>query len=213
MKKNIVFWNVDTQNDFMKIDGSLPVPDAHKIGDNLQLLTNLAKKLGIKVVNTADWHNEHSVELSDAPDFVKTFPKHCMMNTSGAEFVPETKPENPYVIDWQDNDFDEKPVRENRNLLLYKDDFDIFKGNKHTDKVLEIIKPDFVIVYGVATNVCVNYAVLGLRERKIKTFVISDAVKELPGCSLDELFSTWTGKGAADIKTSVIEPLIGFVNR
>ncbi len=75
-KTSILFWNVDTQVDFMKADGKLYVQNAEEIAPTLEKLTAFAKENNIKVVNTCDYHNENSQELSDTPDFItseKTF--------------------------------------------------------------------------------------------------------------------------------------------
>jgi nicotinamidase-related amidase len=37
------------------------------------------------------------------------------------------------------------------------------------------------VVYGVSGNVCVKYAVEGLREREFKVILLTDAVKSLDG--------------------------------
>jgi len=195
-----IFWNVDTQYDFMREDGALPVKDAKKIESNLEALTRIAEYRGIKVVNTADWHNEYTKEISGKPDFRTTFPNHCMQKTRGAEYVPATQPKYPYVIDWQEEGFDPEQVLENRNVILYKDDFDIFKGNKHAEEVLKLIKPERAIVYGVATNVCVDFAVRGLLARGIQVYVPTDAIKELPGLPLEETLKEWKEAGAKLIK-------------
>ncbi len=75
---SVLFWNVDTQVDFMKASGKLYVQDAETIEPVLAQLTSLAEKHNIIVVNSCDYHNENTLELSDTPDFVKTFPPHCM---------------------------------------------------------------------------------------------------------------------------------------
>ena len=54
----IIFWNVDTQKDFMNKDGKLYVQGAEEIKSNLKRLTNLAKAYNITVVNTGDYHNK-----------------------------------------------------------------------------------------------------------------------------------------------------------
>ena len=207
----VVFWNVDTQYDFMRDDesykGLLPVPDAREIESNLDKLTKFAEDRGITVVNTADWHNEKSAELSDTPDFKTTFPKHCMMGTKGAEYVPATKPKNPYVIDWQGNGFDEKKVAESRNILMYKDAFDIFSGNKNADKVWEIIQPDLVVVYGVAEQVCDDFAVMGNLARKAQVWYVPDAMKGLP--NIPSPADKWKAEGANPMYTAqVLEELM-----
>ncbi len=189
-----IFWNVDTQYDFMRAEGKLYVQGAEQIEGNLSKLTKLAAKLRIKVVNTADWHNKNTAELSDQPDFINKFPEHCMEGTKGAEFVDATTPVEAYTVYWNKVGFDFEEVSRRRNIVLYKDKFDVFAGSPHTDKVLRIIKPERAIVYGVATNVCVNYAVLGLLERKVQVYVPTDAIKELPNLALP--YEKWQRKGA-----------------
>lgn len=203
-----IFWNVDTQYDFMRNDeefrGALTVENARTIEGNLERLTKYAEKNDVQVVNTADWHTPESKEFSENPDFMKTFPPHCLSGTKGAEYVPATKPKDPYTIDWRSESFDESEVKSRRELVLYKDAFDIFSGSPHSDKVVDTINPDRVIVYGVATNVCVNYAVNGLLERGVETYVVADAIKELPNLPLDEVLKSWTSKGAKLVTTDYV---------
>ncbi|MBI2045065.1 cysteine hydrolase [Candidatus Pacearchaeota archaeon] len=203
-----IFWNVDTQYDFMRAYGKLYVQGAESIEGNLEILTKLAEKENIQVVNTADWHTEKTEEISNNPDFIKTFPRHCMNGTPGAEYVPVTIPQKPYKIRWWQKSFDEKEVANSRNIILYKDKFDVFTGTPHADSVLRIIKPERAIVYGVATNVCVDCAVTGLLERKVEVYVPLDAIKELPNLPLHEVLDRWKGMGAKLIKTSEVEKYI-----
>lgn len=202
-----IFWNVDTENDFMRSNGKLYVLEAEKIDYNLERLTQIAEKKNIKVINTADRHNKRSEEISEKPDFVNTFPEHCMEDTWGALFIPSTDPRDPYIINWTDKSFDEKELINRRNIILYKDKFDIFKGNPHAEKVVEILAPERAIIYGVATNVCVNFAVIGLLERKTKVYVPIDAIKELPNLPLP--FDKWKRKGAILTTTDEILKEIG----
>ena len=195
-----IFWNVDTQYDFMRDDvsfkGALAVPDAHTIETNLEHLTSLARGLHVPIINTADWHTATSKELSATPDYKTTFPPHCLIDTPGARYVPATTPLDPYVIDWRASAFDTEKVRTHREIVLYKDAFDIFAGSPHADAVLRTLQPQRVVVYGVATNVCVDYAVRGLLARGVDVIVPTDAIKELPELPLEETLHTWTEKGA-----------------
>jgi len=201
-----IFWNVDTQYDFMTDDeifkGALAIPGAREIEGNLARLTEYAARENIRVVNTADWHTDDSEELSDNPDFKTTFPKHCMQNTLGADFVPATAPENPYRIDWKAKYVDADEIERARNIVLYKDKFDVFTGTPHAEKVLGIMKPKRAIVYGVATNVCVDCAVRGLLERKVEVYVPLDAIKELPGLPLP--YDNWKALGAKLVTTEEV---------
>lgn len=192
--KDTIFWNVDTQYDFMMPGGNLYIKNADKIQPKLASLTEFAKNNNIKVVNTGDWHYDDSKELSKTPDFITTFPEHCMVDTIGAEFVFATNPIDSYKIYWKQNKFDEKKVLENRNITIYKDKFDVFKGNPHTDEIVKILSPKSVVAYGVASNVCADYAVMGLLERKIQVYVPLDSVKGLP--NLPEPYEKWEKNGA-----------------
>ena len=61
--KKIIFWNVDTQKDFMNPDGALYVEGAESIKPNLKKLTEFARENNIFVVNTADFHFPDDKEL------------------------------------------------------------------------------------------------------------------------------------------------------
>ncbi|MBS3146406.1 cysteine hydrolase [Candidatus Woesearchaeota archaeon] len=204
-----IYWNQDTQYDFMRNDqdhkGTLVIPNAISIEKNLELLTKEAKDKSIQVINTADWHTQNSKEISLNPDYKNTFPAHCLENTKGAEYIPATLPENPYIIDFRYNKIDSLKVVEYRNIVLYKDDFDIFKGNPYTDKVLNIIKPTHIIIYGVATDVCVNFAVQGLAQRNYNVTVAIDAIKELPNSSVNDFYEKWKKLG---VKLKTVEEII-----
>jgi len=202
----ILFWNVDTQVDFMEPDGKLYAPGAEEIKPALKMLTDLAAKMDICVVNTADFHYPESAELSSNPDFINTFPEHCMADTLGAQYVAETKPFDPLVFDWDKEYSSLDEVKTRRNIVIRKDAFDVFAGNPHTEKIVELLAPKNVIVYGVTTNVCVNDAVIGLAKRVEKVFVVKDAIKELPNIPLP--FENWKKKGVELILSSELHKIL-----
>lgn len=206
---DLIFWNVDTQFDFVSTNGKLYVPGAELLKPEWKKLTLLAKTYCLKVVNTADWHFTESAELAEKPDFIQTFPPHCMANTKGAGFIEETSPENPVVIDW-DKEFSLSEISNNagnfRNYIIRKDAFDVFKGNPFTGQILKILSPKTVVVYGVTTNVCVNDAVVGLAERVPNVFVVEDAIRELPNIPLP--FENWKNLGIKLIQLAEIESIL-----
>lgn len=204
-KKELLFWNVDTQFDFMNSSGKLYVPDSEEILPILKCITSLAKEQNIQVVNTADHHYPDAKELSDTPDFIKTFPPHCMVNTSGADYMVETQPKNPFVIQWN-KEYPEEEVEalmSFRNLVILKDVFDVFEGNPNTQNLVRQLAPQMVFVYGVTTNVCVDCAVCGLAKMGIQVYVIENAIKELPNIPLP--FEKWDRLGVKRINFADIE--------
>ena len=206
---DVIFWNVDTQFDFVSPQGELYVPGAELLKPKWERLTKLAKSKSIRVVNTADWHYTNSAELSPNPDFINTFPPHCMANTAGVAFIEETNPENSLVIDW-DKEFSLIEVLINkekiRNYTFRKDAFDVFKGNPYTELILNVLYPETVVVYGVTTNVCVNDAVIGLSSRVNRVIVVENAIKELPNIPLP--FENWKELGVYLMSLDDIERLL-----
>lgn len=206
MRSDIIFWNVDTQVDFVEPDGKLYVPGAEHLKPLWAEILGLAKENNIRVVNTADFHYPESAELSATPDFISTFPEHCMANTVGAEYVAETKPDDPCVIDWNKDLPSLDEAIQSRNLVIRKDAFDVFAGNPYTNRIVEMIAPKTVVVFGVTTNVCVNDAVVGLAKRVERVLVIEDAIKELPNISLP--FENWKQLGVEMIPSKELKGII-----
>jgi len=205
----MIFWNVDTQHDFMEPNGALYVQDAEEIRGVLSQLTKLAADKHITVVNTADWHIDDSAEISITPDMKETFPEHCLKDTLGAEYIRETRPENPVAVDWQDNSVNWDDLLLSREILIYKDKFDVFSGNRWADEIVQRLAPDLVVVYGVATNYCVNLAVLGLADRVRQVMVVEDAVKHLPLPGEPQLtFDRWREKGVLIRQLSELKSLL-----
>ena len=199
---DVIFWNVDTQYDFMRPDGRLPVGEgagAEDIEPELAQLTELARDQGIRVVNTADYHNENSEEFSEDPDFDETYPPHCLADSKGATYVPATQPKNPLRLDWREETDWKEVMNHDGDFVLYKDDFDVFAGrpeSPHAEGLVETLDPDTAIVYGVATDVCVNYAVEGLLERDIEVYVVEDAVKGIDPVDSRDSIESWKANGA-----------------
>lgn len=207
---NWLFWNVDTQKDFVEPDGKLYVEGAENLRQNWNRLTNLARKKSIRVVNTADYHYYNSAELDENPDFVKTFPQHCIANSEGAEYIEETQPEEPVIFEWNKEYLITPEIvdpERNRNIVIRKDAFDVFKGNPFTKKLVRMLKPENVFIYGVTTNVCVDAAVMGLVRRVKNVYVIEDAIKELPNIPLP--FEKWKKRNVKLIPLSELEKMAG----
>lgn len=206
LMSDCLFWNVDTQVDFVSPSGKLYVPGAELLKPIWEKITDLAAIKKIQVINTADYHYPNSAELSENPDFITTFPEHCMANTTGAKYISETDPKYPVIIDWHQAFSISEEILTAKNIVIRKDAFDVFAGNPNTEAVLNIISPKIVIVYGVTTNVCVNDAVVGLAKRVQKVFVVEDAIKELPNIPLP--FENWNKLGVKMIGLNKLEEML-----
>lgn len=79
---------VDVQNDF--IDGSLAVKDSEAIIEKLNRLTlALSRNASNLIATTQDWHPNQTAHFADQPNFINTWPAHCVGGTPGAELHPD----------------------------------------------------------------------------------------------------------------------------
>lgn len=69
--------------------GELTVPDGHLIIPALNELTVAFDEQGEIVFTTGDSHKEGTAHVSEDPNFVDTWPAHCMEGTPGAELHPD----------------------------------------------------------------------------------------------------------------------------
>ncbi len=78
---------VDVQNDFCE-GGSLAVTGGAKAASDISayLASNPSYDL---VVATRDAHIDPGAHFSDTPDFVDSWPRHCVVGTPGQDFHPD----------------------------------------------------------------------------------------------------------------------------
>lgn len=203
-----VFWDVDTQVDFMRADGKLYVPGAETIIANLKRLTDHAHARGIPIVASADDHEPGHRELSATPDFKETFPLHCMRGSSGQGKIPETALRDPLVIEpeAQDPGLLAERVRAHRgDFLLNKHWFDVFT-NENTDTMIEALDPRAIVLYGVALDVCNRYAIEGIvhRHSDIRLSAVTDAMKPIDQGSAEHLLKEWAAEGVQLVTTAEV---------
>ncbi|MEM9034047.1 MAG: isochorismatase family protein [Actinomycetota bacterium] len=78
---------VDVQNDFCDIpSASLPVTGGVQVARDISDFVTLAAVGYTRIAATRDWHEDPGDHFSDEPDFVDTWPHHCVAGSEGAEF-------------------------------------------------------------------------------------------------------------------------------
>jgi len=186
-----ILWDVDTQFDFMFPDGKLYVPGAEETIPAMKRLVDAARAAGIVHVASADDHELTDVEISAEPDFVTTYPPHCLRGTRGARKIPETDQEDPVPLA-----LEPVPDRylEGREFLLLKKNFDVFT-NPHTERLLERLDPDEIVVFGVATDVCDDAAIRGFLARGLKVRFVEDAARGLDEERVAISTTSWRRRG------------------
>ena len=202
-----VFWDVDTQVDFINPNGKLYVAGAETIVGNLAALTDFAHSSGIRIVGSSDSHALNDDELSDEPDFVDTYPPHCLAGTPGQERIPETALRDVLVVEPDDTPAEvlKRLPDHSGDILFHKRYFDVFT-NPNVGPVIDALAIDEVVLYGVALDVCNRYAVEGLLERYpgLPITVVTDAVRAINEDARDELLADWQRRGVKLTRTAEV---------
>lgn len=194
-----VFWDVDTQVDFMLPGGKLYVPAAEKIVPNLKALIETAGKKRVFVVSSADAHQPNDEEFSQ-------YPPHCLAGTPGQEKIPETLLPRRQNIP---NRSASLPAWVGlQQVVLEKQKFDVFT-NPNTDALLKELGRDCeFVVFGVVTEICVAHAVRGLLERGYHVRLVRDAVECLDRAQAQALYEEVERRGSRIVTTAqVLEEL------
>ena len=172
VSRNVVFWEVDTQADFMLPGGKLYVPGAERLLPNIRRLTDAARQGRVLLVSHGCYHTK------DDPEF-KAFPPHCVKGTPGSAYVPEAMTERVVTVP---NDVDAKlpdDLAAYQQLHLEKQTLDIFES-RHADELVKRLPGNTeFIVFGVVTEYCVRFAAKGLLERGRRVSVVKDAIETL----------------------------------
>ena len=194
MKQPVIFWDVDTQHDFMDADGALYVPDAELIKPKLQHLTRFAHTHGIPIVASSDDHVLEHLEISSSPDYRETFPPHCMRGTMGAEKIAQTALRAPLAIEPEPVPHETLVRRlqpHDGDVLIRKHRFDVF-SNPNTTTLIEAWDPTEIVIYGVALDFCVRFALDGLIDLGIPAIhLVLDATKPIVEADVAGLVAGW----------------------
>lgn len=194
-KSAAVFWEVDTQADFMLPGGKLYVPGAEKRIVNMRRLVDVARAGKAFLISSADQHAPND------PEFAR-FPPHCVKGTSGAEILAELKATKIISIP-NDKNFSALPnLNEFQQVVLEKQTLDVF-DNPNTERLLgQFSGNQEFVVFGVVTEFCVRLAAKGLLDCGRRVVIVADAIETLDANegrrTLDELAS----RGARLITTN-----------
>lgn len=181
-----VFFDVDTQIDFLYPAGALYVPGAEKIVEHIAALNHFAEAHGIPIVSTMDAHTE------DDPEF-KTWPPHCVAGTAAQQKPASTLLERRRLIANVPGDVEFEGARQ---MLLEKQSLDCF-STVTLAKLLGRLGAERYVVYGVVTEICVKFAVEGLLKTGKRIELVTDAVRSLNPAAGAEMTAAFLSAGGA----------------
>ncbi len=69
--------------------GELPVNGGEQIVPAINALTEACLETSTPVVTTQDWHPKETAHFATEPNYINTWPVHCVADTPGAQLHPE----------------------------------------------------------------------------------------------------------------------------
>ncbi len=157
---------VDVQNDFCE-GGSLAVAGGTGVASAIADHVAAQGADYAAIVATADWHIDPGSHWATdgEPDFVESWPVHCQVGTTGADFRPEVAP----AIEAADAVF-----RKGEHAAAYSG----FEGHTESGEQLtdwlRAREIDAVDVVGIATDFCVKATALDAQAAGFRTDVLLD---------------------------------------
>ena len=173
---------VDVQNDFTE-GGSLAVAGGAAVAAGITRLLDEHADAYDLVIASRDWHDadsDNGGHISDHPDFVDSWPPHCISGTPGAEYHPALASDRIDVH-----------IKKGQGCPAYSafegaDDF-----GKGISEVLQAHGITELDVVGIATDHCVRASVLDALEDGQRVRVLTDLIAGVADASsaaaLDEL--------------------------
>jgi nicotinamidase/pyrazinamidase len=185
---------VDVQNDFCE-GGSLAVSGGAAVAAGISLVLDRVGDRWDHVVATKDWHIDPGAHFSAHPDFVESWPAHCVVGTGGADFHPELATDRIEAV-----------FHKGEHAAAYSG----FEG--HTDdgvgmadwlRAREVTE---VEVVGIATDHCVRATALDARAAGFDTTVVLELTAGVAAATTETALEEFRAASVATTGTPVVDP-------
>ncbi|MEW2142407.1 isochorismatase family protein [Micromonospora vinacea] len=174
---------VDVQNDFCE-GGSLAVAGGAGVAAGISRLLATEPDRWTHVVATKDYHVDPGAHFGDPPDFVESWPRHCVVGTNGSEFHPEL-----------DTDRVEAIFHKGEHAAAYSG----FEGHADDGECLadwlrrhDVDRVDLV---GIATDHCVRATALDAAREGFATTVLLELTAAVAPATTDVALRAMEGAG------------------
>jgi nicotinamidase/pyrazinamidase len=185
---------VDVQNDFCE-GGSLAVGGGAAVAAGISYVLGRAARRWDHVVATKDWHIDPGPHFGNPPDYVDSWPVHCVVGTGGADFHPELATERIEAV-----------FHKGEHRAAYSG----FEG--HTDAgagLAEWLRERAVTeveVVGIATDHCVRATALDAVAAGFATTVLLDLTAGVAQATTDAALAEFLAASVATTGTPVVDP-------
>ncbi len=183
---------VDVQNDFCE-GGSLAVAGGAGVAAGISQLLAAEPDRWDHVVATKDYHIDPGMHFGNPPDFIDSWPRHCVVGTAGSEFHPDLATDRVEAI-----------FHKGEHAAAYSGFEGHAEGGVGLADWLRRHDVDRVDLVGIATDHCVRATALDAAREGFDTTVLLDLTAAVAPDTLDVALRAMDGAGV----TLVGEPVI-----
>jgi nicotinamidase/pyrazinamidase len=179
-----VFFDSDTQIDFLFPAGALYVPGGERLLGAIARLNRYAAERGHVVISTMDAHAE------DDPEF-RVWPPHCVAGTAEQQKPASTLLEKRVIIPSRPCETSLTGVQQ---ILLEKQTLEC-STNVNFRRTIESLRAARYVVYGVVAEICVKLAAFGLLKTGARVELVTDAIRSLDDTAAAEMLRAFAADG------------------
>lgn len=181
---------IDVQNDFTE-GGTLAVAGGSAVATAISRYLAQHPDRYDSVFASRDWHsgigdNGGHFATTEAPDFVSTWPVHCVADTPGADYHPQLSTAGVTV-----------QVRKGQGRPAYSIFEGVTDGGESVPEALDALAIDEIDVVGIATDYCVLASALDARASGRRVRVLTDLIAGVDAATSSAALDTLTEAGVS----------------
>jgi nicotinamidase-related amidase len=177
-----IFYDINTQRDFILHDGKFHIEGAESLVPKWKAITDLARDQKVQIVCSVDCHVPGDTQLKS---WGGPYPDHCMAGTPGQQKITETAPLNPLMLENREYTPDEiqKVLDHEGEIVFRRQQFEKLADNAHLSAILRLVLRPYqdIVMYGVYTEACVAREITALIGVGPKLHLVTDAVAVVGG--------------------------------
>jgi len=188
---------IDVQNDFTE-GGALGVPGGSAVAAGITRLLNGHRDAYRLVIASRDWHdatgdNGGHFAIDAEPDFVTSWPVHCVAGTAGADYHPGL-----------DTSLIDEHVLKGQGIPAYSLYEGATEDGRRVEELLQTSGITEVDVAGIATDYCVRASALDAIEHGRHVRVLTDLVAGVAEDSSENALAELAHAGVVLADTSAV---------
>ena len=184
---------VDVQNDFCE-GGSLAVAGGAEVAAGITVALASPNQRWDHVVATKDFHIDPGAHFSTTPDYVDSWPRHCVAGTPGSDFHPDLVTDRVQAV-----------FTKGEHEAAYSG----FQGHSGSTGLADWLRArnvSTVDVVGIATDHCVRATAIDAAAAGFSTTVLLDLTAGVAQSTVDTALAAMRDAGVDLVGEPVVRP-------